>query len=153
MYKFSGDGRIHQYQYTLQHTIQTDTVAVRNIFLHFSSAIFRLQKYVRYPSADTLLSTLHFIATMLVRYDINPYICSFVESESHFACIRALAPLGIFNSQAPTPAVWLRAINIHHHKNFISQVWFPIRFKLIFHAEVVTLSVAQQTTLCRPTQQ
>jgi hypothetical protein len=51
----------------------------------------------------------------------------------------------------PDPAVWLRVINIHHHKNVISQVWFPIRFKLIFHAGVVALCVAEQTTLCRHT--
>jgi hypothetical protein len=46
------------------------------------------------------------------------------------------------------PAVWLRVINIHRHKNVISAVWFPIRFELIFPARAVTLSAADRTALC-----
>lgn len=125
-----------QHQCMLQHTIVTYSVTFGDISSYDNSNIFYLQEYVLFPSAAITLSTLHFIATVLVRRGIlQPYPLHevSVESESYFVCIRPLAPPVTFNSQPPTHAVWLHVINIHHHKNFTTQIWFPIRFKLIFY--------------------
>lgn len=41
---------------------------IRNISSHYNSNIFDLLEYVPFPAAAITLSTLHFIATMLVRH-------------------------------------------------------------------------------------
>ena len=62
----SGDGRKHQHKHTLQHTTVMDSVAFRGSSSHSNSATLHLQEYVPFLSAAIMLSTLHFIATMLL---------------------------------------------------------------------------------------
>lgn len=115
-----------------------------NEFCHIQGHLFTLQfKHIPFIGICSISFSSHHVKhTTFHRNNVGPtwYLQPYplhevsVESESYFVCIRPLAPAVTFNSQPPTPAVWLRVINIHHHKNFISQVWFPIRFKPIFHA-------------------
>jgi hypothetical protein len=62
----SGYGRKHQHKFTLQHKTVMDFVASRGSSSHSNSATFHLWEYVPFLSAAIMLTTLHFIATMLV---------------------------------------------------------------------------------------